>query len=512
MKFFSTTQIKNLDQFTIEHEPIKSIDLMERAADALYHEVLNELDYNQAIYILAGPGNNGGDALALARMLLQTSLNVNVILVHTGKLAPDCYQNSKRLIENFPGVLIEQTEVFVAPSIEPCSIIIDGLFGSGLTRKLDGIFADAVNWMNSNENKVISIDIPSGLHGEENSDLTLPIVRADITLSLQFPKLAFFFAENERFVGSWKVVEIGIHPTAIELNRSNLFVLDKKSISALIKQRSKFAHKGTFGRAYILAGSMGMSGASVLACKAAMRTGAGLVTIHGPEENRVIVQSSVPEVIYQSDVHPFYITNYQDIDNFNAYAVGPGVGLHVETALMLKRFLLEIKHPCVIDADALNIIGDDRDLLDVVPANSIFTPHPKEFERIFGASRSSFDRLMKAQEAAQRYKIIIVLKGANTVIALPDARLYFNTTGNQGMATAGAGDVLTGMIVALLAQGYSSENAAKVAVYLHGLAGDFAIGKQSMESLIASDIIDNIGVAYLSLSATKSLNDDGGVS
>lgn len=496
MKFFDTTQIRLLDQYTIEHEPISSVDLMERAANALYLEILPELESNQAVFILAGPGNNGGDALALARMLLSTSIQVKVILLHNGKLSNDCKINKKRLLAIYPDCLSEQIDTFVSPQLPENYLIIDGLFGSGLTRKLEGIFADAVNWINKTDCKIISIDIPSGLSGEENLWLNTPIVKANLTLTLQFPKLSFFFAEQEQFLGDWRIIDIGIHPKAIEFNRSNFYLLDKESVSKLLKKRPKFSHKGTYGHALILAGSYGMAGASVLAGKAALRAGAGLVTVLGPERNRIIVQSSVPELIFQSDIHPYYISNFLNLEKYNAFAVGPGIGLHAETAIMFKRFLLELNSPCVIDADALNLISADLDLLDLIPRNSILTPHPKEFDRIFGVCQTSYERMIKAQDAAHRYNIIIILKGAHTLIARPDKALFFNSSGNAGMATAGTGDVLTGIIVSLLAQGYTSENAAKLAVYLHGKAGDFALDTQSMESLIASDLIGSISKAF----------------
>lgn len=510
MKFFPTPLIRQLDQYTIEHEPITSIDLMERAADALKWEFIGNFPYLQPVCILAGQGNNGGDALALARLLLYTGYEVSVYLIYSGPLSPDCETNQKRLITEYPEALTEFEDKFVAPEITAGTIIVDGLFGSGLSRPITGIFAEAVNWINQTDCEVASIDIPSGLQGEENTIAdTSIIVKADLTLSLQFPKLAFMFAENEPFVGRWTVLDIGLSRQAIKQTSSNLFYLEQKDITALLKKRSAFAHKGTYGHALIVAGSKGMAGASVLSSKAGLRTGAGLVTVHAPQCNRVIVQTAIPEVIYQSDPHSDFSTAVKDIEKFKAIAVGPGIGIQVETTAMLRNLLLELTKltkPCILDADALNIIGLENDLLALIPKNSILTPHPKEFERIFGQSNSSYERIIKAQEASQRYQLIIVLKGAHTLIALPDATFYFNSTGNSGMATAGSGDVLTGILVGLLAQGYSPEDAAKIGVFLHGRAGDRALENQSKESLIASDIIANLGAAYNSL--TQGNNSD----
>ena len=499
MKFFATSQIRQLDKYTIEYEPITSIDLMERAADALYTTYLETFSYKLPALILAGPGNNGGDALALARMLLHTKLDVKVILLYSDKLSNDCETNRNLLVEMYPDALTELTEKFAVPEIANDTIIVDGLFGSGINRILTGIFAEAIKWINHNTYTVVAIDVPSGLLGEENPLHEKPvIVQADYTLSLQCPKLAFLFPENEIYVGEWKMVDIGIHPAAIEETESDFYYLEKKDIAPLIKKRSKFSHKGTFGHALIVAGSKGMSGASVLAAKAALRTGAGLVTIHGPECNRNIVQTIIPEVIFQSDYATDLVSNVDASEKHNAIAIGPGIGVHAETTEMLKNFLKKQHKPCVLDADALNILSQHKDLLKLIPENSILTPHPKEFDRLFGPAISTYERMKKASLAAQDLELTIILKGAYTIIATPEAKVYFNSTGNSGMATAGSGDVLTGILVGLLAQGYLPEDAAKTGVYLHGLAGDLALETQSEESLISGDIIAALGKAYLS--------------
>jgi len=501
MKFFTTSVIRQLDQYTIEKEPINSIDLMERAADALYWKFIQEYPYQPPVCIIAGQGNNGGDALALARMLLYTGYPVSVRLIRSGSsLSPDCETNRQRLSEAFPHALIELQEKFIAPDISDETVIIDGLFGSGLSRPLTGIFADAVAWINKSNRTVVAIDIPSGLHGEENKMTeNSVIVKAHLTLSLQFTKLAFLFAENVTYVGNWDVLDIGIHPEAIHQTSSNLFYLEEKDILPLLKTRSVFSHKGTFGHALIVAGSEGMAGASVLSTKAALRSGAGLVTVHGPASNRVIVQTTIPEAIFQSDISGSLISNLGLSKTYNAVALGPGIGTHAETAEMLHNFLKEADTPCILDADALNLIARQKELLELIPKNSLLTPHPKEFERLFGVSNSSYERMMKALQASQTYGLIIILKGAHTLIATPDGNLCFNSTGNSGMATAGSGDVLTGILAGLLAQGYLPEDAAKTGVYLHGLAGDLALAHESKESLIASDIISNLGEAFKSL-------------
>ncbi len=499
MKFFTTSQIRQLDQYTIEHEPIDSIDLMERAADALYWSFIGNFPTPGPVCILAGQGNNGGDALALARMLLKSGYSVKVYLVQSGALSLDCETNLQRLNTAYPNVLTELTDAFIAPIITDHTIVVDGLFGSGLNRPLTGIFAEAVRWINQSGCRVISIDVPSGLSGEENKLTDKPvIVKADVTLSLQFPKLAFFVAENEQYVGKWEMPAIGIHPEAIEKTPTDYYYLQEKDIQPLLKERRKFSHKGTYGHALIVAGSRGMAGASVLSSKAALRSGAGLVTVHGPESNRIILQTANPEVIFQSDASDNYITNFEALEPFNAIAIGPGIGTHLETKDLVNRFLIKINDPCVIDADALNIISQQKDLLQHIPKNSILTPHPKEFDRLFGASNCSYDRIMLAHQMSKVYGVIIILKMANTLIALPNGKLYFNSTGNSGMATAGSGDVLTGVLVGLLAQGYSPEDTAKIGVYLHGHAGDLTLTTESKESLLAGDIISHLGESFRS--------------
>jgi NAD(P)H-hydrate epimerase len=500
MKFFTTSQIRELDQFTIENEPIASIDLMERAADALYLSIVENFSILSSVCIVSGQGNNGGDALALARLLLNSDYTVNVLLIHTGTLSPGCETNRQRLLNAYPGSLTELQDNFVAPLITGETLIIDGIFGSGLSRPLTGIFADAVLWINQTSCKVVSIDIPSGLSGEENTLTDKPvIVKANLTLSLQFPKLAFFMAEYDPFVGDWEILDIGIHPLAIEKTSSDLFYLEEKEIAHLLKKRQKFSHKGSFGHALIIAGAKGMAGASVLSSKAALRSGAGLVTVYGPEANRIIVQTSNPEGIFKSGSSIDYLTHIDSTDSYSAIAIGPGIGTHTETSVMLKEFIQQLNKPCVFDADALNIISHQKEILEQIPENCILTPHPKEFDRLFGNSNTSYERFLKAQHASKKYNVIIILKGANTLITTPEGNHIFNSTGNPGMATAGSGDVLTGILVSLLAQGYTATESALTGVFLHGTAGDLALETESTESLIAGDIISNLGKAFQSI-------------
>lgn len=498
MKIFSTALIRKLDEYTIQHEPIASIDLMERAACSLCNKILEYFKFS-SFCVLAGPGNNGGDALALSRMLLEKNYSVKVFLLHTGNLSADCQQNKERLIKKFPDCLQEITSLFSPPDVSENTIIIDGLFGSGLSRPLSGIYAEAVQWINASGKTVIAIDIPSGLAGEENRDLSQPIVRANYTFSFQFPKLSFFFPENEPFVGKWEILDIGIHPDGIAQTETNYYFLEKSEIKNLLHERKKFSHKGTYGHLLIIAGSKGMAGAAVLASRAALRSGVGLVTVHGPACNRIILQTKVPEALFESDKNENWITQISDLKNFNSLVIGPGIGLQQEVIDFVKDLIVHVNKPCVFDADVLNIMSINKknnELLLFIPYKSILTPHLKEFERLFGRDENSFDRMLKIQRLTKELKIIIVLKGAYTIIGMPDGNIFFNSTGNNGMATGGTGDVLTGIIGSLLAQNYTSEEAAIIGVYLHGLAGDLALADQSTESLIAGDVVESIGKAF----------------
>jgi len=361
--------------------------------------------------------------------------------------------------------------------------------------------------INQSDCTVVSIDMPSGLFFDNNNENDLnKIIHAHYTLTFQQPKLSFFFAENAAYTGQWKVLNIGLLPEAIEKQNSRYHVLQKKDIAAYIQPRNKFAHKGDFGHACLIAGSHGMMGACVLAAKACLRTGVGLVTTHIPQGENVIVQTSVPEALVSLDENPEVISQIPDLNSFSAIAIGPGIGKKQETQqAMLTLFYLKntrktnFSGSLVLDADALNILSENRDWLDMLPPNSILTPHPKEFDRLAGKSENSYQRHLKQIKMARKYSVFIVLKGAHTSIATPDGSCFFNTTGNPGMATAGSGDVLTGIIVSLLAQGWSPHRAACTGVWLHGAAGDIVALKSGQQALIAGDIIKNIGKAYKKL-------------
>lgn len=498
MKLFTCKQIAGIDQLTMKMEPIASIELMERASFKVADWLIQNIDHKRNIYFFAGPGNNGGDALAVARMLAGCHLNCTVYLAGFGHgLKGDPALNWQRLEEQNLAILRKIDSEETIPEIASDSIIIDGLFGSGLNKPLEGLAATLVLRINQSGATIISIDIPSGLFGEDNSDNDLSaIIRANHTLTFQFPKLSFLFPENSQFVGEWTILPIGLHSEAIAQTESNYHFLTKEFISEKIKKREKFSHKGNYGHALLIAGSYGKMGASVLASRACLRSGVGLLTCHIPQLGYEIMQISVPEAMISVDNSETVFSEIPDLSSFSAIGIGPGLDKKQETQQALKALLQAKPGKLVIDADALNILSENQDWYGLLPEKTILTPHPKEFERLAGASVNSFARLQKQLQFSAANKVIVVLKGAHTCITFPDGRVFFNSTGNPGMGTAGSGDVLTGFILGLLAQNYSPEDAALTGVYLHGLAGDLAASEWGEYSLVAGDIISHLGKAF----------------
>ena len=500
MKIFSSTQIHELDKYTIDHEPIKSIDLMERAASRIVAEIRHLCTAYNTIVVFAGPGNNGGDALAVARILASEGLKVKAWLFNTtGRLSADCKTNRDRLtgmkeLDSFTMVIDE----FDPPTLDASTLVIDGLFGVGLNKPLTGGYASLVKYINASPSKVVSIDMPSGLMSESNEyNVRSNIIRADVTVTIQQPKLSFLFAENQQFIGELKVVDINISKEGMAQVDAHVTILEEDDVRCRMRQRDDFAHKGTMGHALIIAGSRGMAGAAMLATKACLRSGVGKVTVHTPAANIIPLQIGVPEAILDIDPDNCFFTEAVSTDRFQAMGIGPGLGNNENSAITMIGQLRRAQCPIVIDADAINILATHKAWMQQLPAGCILTPHIGEFERLEGASSDSYDRLSKAIILADRQQAHIVLKGHNTAIVTPGGRIMFCPTGNSGMATAGSGDVLTGVITALLARGYAQADACLVGTYLHGLAGDIAAKKFGKESLMASDIIDALPEAFM---------------
>jgi NAD(P)H-hydrate epimerase len=498
MKIFSAAQVREIDAYTIKNEPIDSIDLMERAAIRLAGWYVRHYHTDRKLVIFAGPGNNGGDALAMARMMAERQYRVECYLLRFGTLSEDCDINLQRLRKQNKVRLVEIGEEDALPELFNRDVIVDGIFGSGLSRKVSGLPARVIKHINKHAGTVIAIDIPSGLFGEDNSGNDYDtVVRANFTITFQFPFLSFFFDLHEPHVGSWRVHDIKLHPRIIEETACDYRTVERTDIRSLLPQRSKFAHKGTFGHALMISGSYGMMGAALLAGESCLRSGTGLVTLHVPKFGYTIVQTGFPEAIVSLDQSDILFSEPPDLLPYSAVGIGPGLGCKPNSARGLKLLLERAEIPLVIDADGLNILAQHPDWLEFLPEGCILTPHPKEFDRLAGNSSNSFDRHLKQREFARRYKVIVVLKGAHTGIASPDGGYWFNTTGNPGMATGGSGDVLTGLITGLLAQGMGSVDAALAGVYLHGLAADLAVETIGEEALVAGDMILYLGEAFM---------------
>ncbi len=509
MKIFNSSQIREIDTYTIKHEPIQSIDLMERAATACAKWIFANNFTNKTFIFFVGPGNNGGDGLVLARLLLNKRYNVRVFVVEfSTRRSPDCLTNLKRL-ENVKRAELHyiKAESKDFPKLSDKDIVIDAIFGTGLTRKLEGFAKSIVEHINNSDAKVISIDIPSGLFCDNNAENDKDaIIKAHYTLSFEFPKLAFFFAENEEFAGKWKILPIGLHQQYINSLETNYYYLKQNNIKSKLYNRKKFSHKGSYGNLLLISGSYGKMGAAILASKACLKSGCGLLTTHIPKIGYQIMQTSLPEAMISIDWSDIIFTDVPDIAKYTHIGIGPGIGTKQNTQRALLNLLDIVDKPMVIDADAINILSKNKNAIFKIPQNSILTPHPKEFERITGKTTDNYSRNELQIEFAVKNKVYVVLKGANTSIACPDGTCYYNSTGNPGMATAGSGDVLTGIILSILGQGYTPKNAALLGVYIHGLAGDIAADINGYEAVIASDIINNIGKAFLKLRNINSTN------
>lgn len=499
MKIFTAAQIHELDKYTIEHEPVKGIDLMERAAKALAAAIMEEWADSTPMVVFAGPGNNGGDALAVARLLADAGYKVSVYLFNIhDKLSDDCAANRDRLVEQRKVQFTEISVNFDPPKLNADTVVVDGLFGSGLNKTLMGGFASLVKYVNQSPCQVVSIDLPSGLMCEDNTyNVNANIIRANLTLTIQQKKLSMLFADCQQFIGRLKVIDIRLSPEYIMQTEAKCRILEENDVAPLLRRRSDFANKGTMGHSLIVAGSFGMSGAAVLATKACLRSGVGKVTVHTPTRNYDIMQISVPEAVLQLDKDDYEFSESVACDDFDSLGIGPGLGLSESTAVALIGQISRAKCPVVADADAINILASHQAWIQQLPKDIILTPHPKEFDRLMGStSASAYDRLMRARQMAARIHGYIILKGHYSALCLPDGTVLFNPTGNSGMATAGSGDVLTGIITALLARGYDQRDACAIGMYLHGLAGDLAAKELGKESLIASDIINYLPKAF----------------
>lgn len=500
LPIFSANQIKAIDAFTIQFEPISSIDLMEHAALKCSQWIMKHYDVKNIFKVCCGLGNNGGDGLAIARQLLENGYKVEVFIInYSDKHSDDFLINRKRLEQLFPKFLMDVHDAKHLPNIDASDIVIDALFGIGLSKPLDGLVAECVRVINTSHAKVISIDVPSGLFIDKHSDSTYSIIKAHETLTFQFPKLAFLFSENAAYVGNGYILDIGLKISDDIEKKSESFYLTEIFIKQLIHPRQKFSHKGTFGHSLLIVGSFGKMGAAIMSAHSLLRSGAGLLTVCVPQCGYEIMQTSVPEAMVLVKGTDYLKFEELDLKAYSTVGIGPGIGTEQDTQQSVKLILEQSEKPLVIDADALNAISLNKEWLNLIPLNSILTPHPKEFEGLTKTVINDFERHQLQIEFSKQYKVYVVLKGAHTCITTPEGKSYFNSTGNSGLAKGGSGDVLTGLITGLLAQGYTSFEASVIGVYVHGLAGDITKQEKGDIAMIPTDVISNLPKAFMSL-------------
>ena len=499
MKIFTAAQIQACDAYTINASRISSADLMERAAEKCTTWLRDRFPKDALFVILCGTGNNGGDGLAIGRQLHQRGYGVKAFVLNSGKeLSPDCKSNLQRL-----RIIDESLAAIVEPGnfiteLPANIIVIDAIFGTGLSRPIEGWVGDFIQRINNLPNRKVAIDMPSGLPADLLPDKEAVILHVQDTLTFQFYKRSFLHRESAGSTGHIHILDIGLDKKFIEATNSQYHTIALDDIKAIFRQRPPYAHKGTFGSALLAGGSHGMMGSVSLSTMAALCSGAGLVTALVPECGYEILQTLAPEALCRTNGMNA-LEQISDWDKMTGIGIGPGMGADSKTIEGFIDFIDTCKQPVVIDADALNIIGKHKDLLAKLHKGSVLTPHPKEFTRIFGENTNSMIQVDHARIQAMRYNINIVLKGHHTAVITSEGECWYNMTGNPGMATGGSGDVLTGIITGLVAQGYVPHEAAILGVYLHGLAGDMAAKDRSMEAMIASDIITHLGNAFLTL-------------
>lgn len=504
MKIFTAKQIYEADKQTMRNQRITSTELMERAATKLSNWITAYLkDSKRNVLIFCGIGNNGGDALIVAKLLMEKGYTVKTYVVDvSSQRSKDfmwAYNEFTKHTKSKPIVLTKGKSF---PKIYENDFLIDGLFGIGLNRSITGWIKELVQHINQSKAYKVAIDIPSGLFANAPTIDSKAIIRANHTLSFQAPKLAFFLPENFPYLPSFEILDIGLDKNYLEKTETEAVWTTKAVARKLYKAPQRFDHKGTNGHALIVGGSYGKIGAAVLSTKACLRTGAGLVTCFAPKCGYSIIQNSVPEAMVVTDVDEKKITEVTLGFTPSAIAIGMGIGQDSQTKNALHTLFKTVNCPIIIDADALNLIATHSDLKKAIPQNSILTPHPGELKRLLGDWKNDYDKLEKAKQFSKLHKVIIIIKGAYTTVVNGE-KLYINTTGNPGMATAGSGDVLSGVLAGLLSQNYNPLTASILGVYLHGKAGDFAWERRGYESLIASDIIDQIGKAFKSLYPSK---------
>lgn len=500
MNIFSTKQLYEVDTITTKKQGISSVDLMERAATQIFNWLHQRMQGAQvSVHIFCGIGNNGGDGLALGRLLIESGYKVTLYVANFTDKRSKCflinYDRVKNMTKKWP-ILMTSEEDF--PQIHENDIIVDAIFGIGLNRAPKGWVKSLIQYLNEQKAFRLAVDIPSGLSANEPLLDAEAVIQANHTLTFQTPKLSFFLPETGKFVPFFEAVDIGLDPEYLINSKPLARLIMKAQAQTFYKRREKYSYKGTYGHSLLVGGGKGKMGAIVLAVRAALRAGSGLATAFIPKGGNTVLQTAIPEAMVVTDVKDDFISEVSIDFEPSVIGIGPGMGQENETIEAFKKLLSQTKRPMVIDADAINIIAANPSVVKDIPKQSIFTPHPGELARLVGEWNNDFEKLEKAKTFSKENEMIVVIKGANTITIFGD-EMYINTTGNPGMATAGSGDVLTGIITGLLSQGYEPSVAAMFGVYLHGSAGNIVSQESGFEALLASDIIENLGRAFIEL-------------
>ncbi len=501
MKILNKEQIYEADKQTVTKQGITSYQLMERAGGLVFQWLHHRLKGCGApIKIFCGIGNNGGDGLVIARELLEQGYTVTIYVVNYSDHRSEDFLKAEKALneqaETTPAVLKTQKDF---PSIEATDFIIDAVFGIGYNRPAPGWVQKLLKQINDSGAYILSIDVPSGLYLDQVPAKDEAVIKPKVLLSFQVPKMVFFFPQTGKYIKDWEILDIGLDKEYLKEVETNTHLIDTPEAVKLYKPRERFTHKGTFGHSLIIGGSYGKMGAALLSAKACLKSGSGLVSAYVPKFAMPIMQTALPEVMVLTDRHDgrYFEEIVFDLDP-DVIGIGMGLGTEKITVDALYLFLKNNKKSLVIDADALNIIAKNKKFLELLPAKTILTPHPKELQRLIGAWKDDFEKMQKVTVFAKKHDLIIVVKGANTMTVY-DGQIYVNNTGNPGMATGGTGDVLTGVITALIAQSYDSVNAAILGVYLHGRAGDLAAEKVGYEALISEDVVNYLGAAFMEI-------------
>ncbi len=503
MKILSLNQIKKMDQYYIDSKSISSIELMEKAAKSCFEWIKknNFLKKNIPFTILSGTGKNGGDGLCIAKKLNIYGAKTYIYIIHISNNLSDEFLIKKQQMLNEKINFYDIYENSKIPTFNKKSYLIDTIFGIGLNRNIEKFWSYFFNFINKIKFKsIISIDIPSGIFVEKHNDNFNSIIKATHTLTFQVPKIPFFLPDYEKYIGNWHILNFMSTNKFLKNVKTKLFFIEISNIKKIIKKRKKFSHKGNYGHGLLIGGSYGMIGSMVLSAKACFKSGIGKLTVYIPNCGYDIIQCTIPEAILITDKENYFINNINFIEKVNSIGIGMGMGLKTKTVYAVESFLIycnnKKKKNLVIDADAINILGIKKKLIHLLPKETIITPHIKEFKRLFGSWENDYQKINILKKKSKEHKIFIILKGAHTIISTPDGEIYFNSTGNPGMSTAGNGDVLTGIIVGFLSQGYSPKESCIISVFLHGLSGDLASSKLGEESITSTDVIKFLPMAF----------------